>query len=305
MRTVSAADLAILTVVFLASAWLTGRFAAGRIASRILDRPTERSLHAVPLPRTGGVAILASLFAGTALMAVWRPAVRATGLGWLGVPVLALAAVSLWDDRRGLPPGLRLSVHLVACGIVVRGLDLSVDRIHVPLLGEVRFGVLAFPLTVLALTWFVNLYNFMDGMDGLAGGMTVIGCGFLALAAARAEDPLVVRFCLLVAAAAGGFLLYNRPPAKIFLGDVGSIPLGFLAGVFSLLGIRDGAFDVWFPFLVFSPFLFDATFTLARRIARGEQPWKAHREHLYQRTVLAGWSQRKTLVAACALMALG
>jgi UDP-N-acetylmuramyl pentapeptide phosphotransferase/UDP-N-acetylglucosamine-1-phosphate transferase len=105
-----------------------------------------------------------------------------------------------------------------------------------------------------------------------------------------------------VAMSALGFLFYNFPPARIFMGDVGSIPLGFSAGTLMLLGLRDGLFDFWVPILIFSPFILDATLTVLRRAWRRERIWEAHREHYYQRTVLSGWSHRQTVVAEYGIM---
>ena len=155
---------------------------------------------------------------------------------------------------------------------------------------------------VLALAWMTNLYNFMDGADGLAGGMTAIGFAAYAMAAASAASPIApILFAICGAAAA--FLAFNFPPAKVFMGDAGAIPLGFLAGALGLLGWQDGIWPAWFPVLVFSPFIVDATVTLWRRLLKGEKIWQAHREHGYQRLILTGWSRRRLVWVAWVLMA--
>jgi UDP-N-acetylmuramyl pentapeptide phosphotransferase/UDP-N-acetylglucosamine-1-phosphate transferase len=304
-----ATELWVLPLTFIFSAWLTPRLAA-RAGSLLADRPNERSLHSSPMPRTGGAAILASLVIGSvAQRAVELLSGRAAGaegsyFSMLGAAALPLAAVSMLDDRRGVPVAARLAVHVSVAAAVVSGLGLTVRRVSLPLAGQLPLGVIALPLTVVALVWFLNLYNFMDGMDGLAGSMTVIGCGFLAIAGGLKDHGSLVRLSLLLAAATGGFLLHNLPPAKVFLGDGGSITLGFIVGVLSLVGVRDGVFDPWFPVLAFSPFLFDATYTVLRRLVRGNPPWRAHRDHLYQRAVLSGWSQLRTLRWSVLLMCL-
>jgi UDP-N-acetylmuramyl pentapeptide phosphotransferase/UDP-N-acetylglucosamine-1-phosphate transferase len=169
-------------------------------------------------------------------------------------------------------------------------------------------------LTVLYVVWMVNLYNFMDGMDGFAGGMALFGFAALAILGWRAGDPAFALTAACIAAAAAGFLTSNFPPARIFLGDVGSSTLGLLAAGLSLWGASAGRFPLWVAGLAFSPFIVDATWTLARRISRGERVWEAHRTHHYQRLVLAGWGHRKTVlrgyvlmaaVAACAVAAPG
>jgi UDP-N-acetylmuramyl pentapeptide phosphotransferase/UDP-N-acetylglucosamine-1-phosphate transferase len=147
------------------------------------------------------------------------------------------------------------------------------------------------------LVWSANLYNFMDGADGLAGGMTFIGFGILAYAFFVSGCHLEAMACLIIGASGLGFLLFNFYPARIFMGDNGSIPIGFLAGWFSIWGYFHSAWPVSFPILVFFPFLADATLTLLRRVMRGEAFWRAHREHGYQRLIQMGWSHRQVSLA--------
>jgi UDP-N-acetylmuramyl pentapeptide phosphotransferase/UDP-N-acetylglucosamine-1-phosphate transferase len=179
-----------------------------------------------------------------------------------------------------------------------------VTTIPVPLLGSLALGWLAVPVTMLFLMWMANLYNFMDGMDGFAGGMTVIGCGLLGYLGWQAHHPVIAVIATLQSAAAAGFLVHNFPPAKIFMGDVGSVSTGFLSAALIVLGCRDRVFDLWVPLIVFSPFILDATVTLARRALHHEKVWDAHREHYYQRLVLSGWGHRRTVLAEYGVMAL-
>ena len=157
---------------------------------------------------------------------------------------------------------------------------------------------------ILAVTWITNLYNFMDGSDGLAGGMSLIGFATYALAAWLADEIALAVAAASVAAAAGAFLFYNFHPARIFLGDVGSIPLGFLAAALGVLGWRNDAWPLWFPLAVFGPFIGDATLTLVKRVIRGERVWRAHREHYYQRMIRMGLGHRTTAYIEYATMAL-
>jgi UDP-N-acetylmuramyl pentapeptide phosphotransferase/UDP-N-acetylglucosamine-1-phosphate transferase len=156
---------------------------------------------------------------------------------------------------------------------------------------------------VVALVWAVNLFNFMDGADGLAAGMSFIGFSSYAFAALQSGQSELAFVSLCIAAASLGFLLFNFHPAKIFLGDCGSIPLGFLAGVLGLIGWRFVVWPLWFPMLVFSPFIVDASVTLLRRLFEGEQIWKPHRSHYYQKLVLLGWGHRKTAIISYVVMA--
>ena len=223
---------------------------------------------------------------------------------WILLATGVISVVSLMDDRRGLPIGVRLVVHLLAAILIVIGVGLVFPSMKVPLLGSISFGWVAVPITVVFLVWMTNLYNFMDGMDGFAGGMTVIGCGVLGYLAWQAHHPVIAIIATLQSAAAAGFLVHNLPPAKIFMGDVGSVATGFLIAALIALGCRDGVYDLWVPLIVFSPFILDATVTLARRALRHEKVWEAHRDHYYQRLVMGGWSHRRTVLAEYGVMAL-
>lgn len=245
------------------------------------DLPNERSLHRQPIPRLGGVGIVLALgAAGYCVAGALRP------LLWLAA---LLALISLLDDLRGLPVRVRLAAHFGAAALCV---------FAVPPAPTFPMGL----MLVLILAWGINLYNFMDGANGLAGGMALIGFSVLGSAAWLGGDARLALFAFIIAAAALGFLLFNFHPARIFLGDCGSIPLGFLAGALSLWGWRNGSWDWLLPVLVFSPFLADATVTLLKRIARGEKFWHAHRDHYYQRLIRMGWSHRRLAVAAYGLM---
>ncbi|MCZ6532607.1 MAG: hypothetical protein O7A08_06550, partial [SAR324 cluster bacterium] len=179
---------------------------------------------------------------------------------------------------------------------------LHLDNLIIPGLPEIPLGLLGLPVTLLFTVWFINLYNFMDGLDGLAGGLGVIGFTFLAAAGWIGGHQSIVWCSVIIAGANLGFLVHNFPPARIFMGDAGSIPMGLLAAAISLWGVRDGAFGLWVPLLIFSPFIVDATITLIRRVLYFERFWEPHHSHYYQRVVLLGWSHRKTVLAEYALM---
>ena len=273
------AALLAFALCWLLLAWLL------RHAKRLpMDHPNERSLHASPTPRVGGLGIMAGVMAA----AMWLVATGQLQVEW---PVLAaafaLAAVSLLDDVHGLPAALRLLAHLVAAVACLLALGLT--------------GWMLLSGT-LALVWMTNLYNFMDGSDGLAGGMAVLGFGALALAAWMGGATGLAALCAAIAAAALAFLHFNFPPARAFMGDAGSIPLGFLAASLGLLGAWQQVWPWLFPLLVFSPFIIDASVTLIRRALRGEKIWQAHRSHYYQRAVLLGASHRQLALAAYVLM---
>lgn len=300
-------------LVFFLAWWGTSRLCRRTSKLFLLDHPNARSLHVVPMPRTGGVAIFGSLFLGLIAARVLGLLVMRGGLsspGWvhletwiLGMTML-LGLVSFLDDRGGVPVWIRLGCQFAASGILALGAGLLLPAIQLPVLGTIELGWLGAPITVLLLVWFTNLYNFMDGMDGFAGGMTVIGCGFMAYFAWKAGHEFILVSALLLSAASAGFLVHNFPPAKIFMGDVGSVTSGFLCGALIILGCQDRVFDFWVPLILFSPFILDATVTLVRRVWQREKIWVAHRTHYYQRLVLSGWGHRKAVLAEYAVMAL-
>ncbi len=275
-------------------ALVTAAVVAGLRASRwsryFADHPNDRSLHVMPTPRIGGLGIAIAVlpfvlaYAHGALAAIFGCAA-------------ALAVLSAIDDLRSLPVQVRLPAHAIAALLAVLALSQPPESAW-------PWGWSAAFAAVLGIAWAANLFNFMDGADGLAGGMAAIGFATLAVAAHGGAAPgALTLLCAALASAASGFLLHNFPPARAFLGDCGSIPLGFLAGALGLHGVLAGAWPLWFPLLVFSPFVVDATVTLVTRLARGEHVWIAHRQHAYQRLALAGWPRRRLALAAFALMA--
>ena len=271
-------------VAFVLIAWLRRSRWAGRLA----DIPNERSLHAQATPRVGGLGLMAAALP----IAAWY------GDGSIGVLLgcaAALAIVSAADDVRSLPISVRLPAHAAAAAVAVLAIG-SPGAAHPGL------GIVESALAILAIVWMTNLYNFMDGSDGLAGGMALIGFGTLAAGCVVAREWPFALACAVIASASAGFLAHNLPPARVFLGDGGSIPLGFLAGAFGLHGVMIGAWPLAFPLLAFAPFILDASATLALRVLRGEPFWRAHRSHHYQRLVLTGWSRARLAWSAYALM---
>lgn len=268
-------------------ALILGLLLATGLAWRLAtDVPNHRSLHTRPTPRIGGWGIVPVVLVaiGACASSLWLVALCA----------VCLAIVSQLDDRRGLPARVRFAVHFAAVLALI-----VVYPANVPWWA---LAVLAF-----LMLWLINLYNFMDGANGLAGGMTLFGFGaygVAALSGSRAMPELAFASAA-VAGANVGFLFYNFHPARLFLGDAGSISSGFLAGALGYWGWRGGAWPVWFPALVFAPFIADASVTLLRRLARGEKFWHAHREHYYQRMIRAGSSHVRVALTWYAVMLVG
>jgi len=229
-----------------------------------------------------------------------------------------LCVVSIGDDIIGLTPWLRLIAHSLAATFI-SVFFLSASNNSLLLAQAANLTTIAGALSIIALifliTWSTNLFNFMDGADGLAGGMALFGFGAYAIAASEmlafptAATP-IANLSAIIAGAALGFLFFNFSPAKVFMGDAGSISLGFLAAVLGVHGVSLSLWPWWFPLLVFSPFIVDATTTLIKRLARGERIWVAHRQHYYHQLILSGWNHRRValsyygIMVACAGSAL-
>jgi UDP-N-acetylmuramyl pentapeptide phosphotransferase/UDP-N-acetylglucosamine-1-phosphate transferase len=259
------------------------------LAAHLQDSPNERSLHGASVARLGGIGIMAGAMP-------FAFAFSDGPLTAILVCAAALAMLSAMDDARSLPIEVRLPAHAIAALVAL--LSWSARSVNLPLPGWIESIVV-----VGAIVWMTNLFNFMDGADGLAGGMAAIGFAALALLAHDAHAMPLALSCAALASASLGFLVRNFPPARVFMGDAGSIPLGFLAGALGAYGAYLQAWPWWLPVVVFSPFIVDATVTLLRRLLRGERIWIAHRSHAYQRLVLAGWSHRRLAIAAYMLMA--
>jgi UDP-N-acetylmuramyl pentapeptide phosphotransferase/UDP-N-acetylglucosamine-1-phosphate transferase len=287
-----------LILAFVVSLIGTWTLSALRRRALPLDRPGARSLHQRPTATAGGMGLLIGACAGVG--SAW-PVFAPTGeMVYVACAVVLLAAISWVDDWRGVPASLRLAAHVGAAALL-----LPAELAHVAAgqgLLPLVSGWLVLAGELVLVVWMTNLFNFMDGMDGFAGGMAAIGFGALALAAAQAAFVPLVVVAGALAAASLGFLPFNVPPARIFMGDCGSIPLGYLVAALGLWGSRAEAFPLWLPVLVFSPFIVDATVTLLARVWRGERFWEAHRSHYYQRLVLAGWGHRRTVLLEYLLM---
>ncbi|MHB1456378.1 MAG: glycosyltransferase family 4 protein [Armatimonadota bacterium] len=266
---------------------------------QIIDLPNSRSSHTQPKPRGGGVVIVISTLIGIWLI---YPAMLASIACWrlilFTLVALLIAGVSWLDDVRSLPFWLRLTVHCLGATISILTLG-YVQGVTLPLLGRISLGWLGVPLTFVWIVGLINGYNFMDGIDGLAGSQAIIaGIGW-ALLGWLGGQPLVGTLGLLLAASSAGFLWHNWPPASIFLGDVGSAFLGYTFAVLPLfynIDHQNGALCLDRTFiaavLFLWPFIWDATFTFCRRVFKHENVLTAHRSHLYQRLVISGCSHR-------------
>ena len=272
--------IALIVATAIASMMLTAWFLGHALKKGMLDIPNERSSHNAPTPRGGGMAIVV---------------VCSLGLIWLGIVnelpdsiVLALlvtgslvAGVGWLDDKKGVPPIWRLLVHASSAALLFWALYLTqaelqdADTVYVALLAL---------LIVPGLTWLLNLYNFMDGIDGLAGFEAVSVASTAALLIFwQAPGSGLSLALLLIAAATAGFLWWNWPHARIFMGDGGSGWLGFMLGAIALCSLFSGVLSLWPWLILLGVFIVDASATLARRLLCGEAVFRPHRSHAYQR----------------------
>jgi UDP-GlcNAc:undecaprenyl-phosphate GlcNAc-1-phosphate transferase len=259
----------------------------------LVDLPNARSSHVKPTPRGGGIGILVAFGAGL----IWLrfgagdPVLRDPAVAGLVAGALVMGAAGLADDIRALSFAVKLAAQIAAAALTMAA-GLTIDVLYVPGVGPVELSQFGPALTLLWLVGLTNAFNFMDGLDGLAGGTAALAGAFLCAAAIVLGDPTVAVLALMIAAASAGFLALNFPPARIFMGDVGSQFLGFaFAALGVLLARRDatGTFVFIVPLLLFNV-LFDTLFTAARRIVHGENPTAPHRSHLYQLLNRSGFS---------------
>lgn len=287
-----------LSVVFgaaLLAAWLLTGFARRyAVGKRMLDVPTARSSHTVPTPRGGGIGIALPSLIGIAALALGGPLAADVAIALCGGGAL-VALVGWFDDRYGLPKILRLLVHVVAAVWAVAwlgglpALDLGGPRVQLGTAGSIA--------AVIGTVGAINIYNFMDGIDGVAGAeafsVAVVAAPLLVLSG----DSGIALATALVAGSTLGFLLWNWPPAKIFMGDAGSGLLGFLFAGLAMSSENHGSLPalVWATLL--AVFIVDGVFTILRRALRGEPVHVAHRKHAYQRLVRSGRSHAAVTVA--------
>jgi UDP-N-acetylmuramyl pentapeptide phosphotransferase/UDP-N-acetylglucosamine-1-phosphate transferase len=270
----------------------------------VYDIPNERSSHTRPTPRGGGLVIVVLTTLGLAVAWFQYPAGPPTALAAYLAGAWLIAGVSWLDDLRSLSNRVRFGTHMLAALLAVWAFGYWTE-ITVPIIGLLRLGLLGLPITFLWIVGATNAYNFMDGIDGIAGGQAVVaGLGWAVLGWLTAQ-PLVGMLGVLLAAASLGFLGHNWPPARIFMGDVGSAFLGFTFAVLAVAAAQRDARLALVGILFVWPFVFDATFTFLRRLKNGENIFAAHRSHLYQRLVIVGYSHRIVTLLYIGLAAWG
>ncbi|MBI5206540.1 MAG: glycosyltransferase family 4 protein, partial [Candidatus Firestonebacteria bacterium] len=245
----------------------------------VYDIPCERSSHHIPTPRSGGLGIVLS----------WLIILVLSGkLNYIYFFPIIIAVIGFIDDLKSLPIIVRFSIQAIISLIVIL-FGISFESINIPIFGNFNLGILSIPLTLL---WFVsitNIYNFMDGIDGLAGGVGFIIAVFMTYIAWKYGQIDILLCSIILAGGILGFTFFNFPPAKIFMGDTGSTFLGFLFAILSVK-LSNNGINLLAIIILFGAFIFDTTVTLIRRILKGEKWFMSHRTHFYQRLLKLGYS---------------
>lgn len=267
--------------------WLTGLARRYALRRDMLDIPNQRSSHSAPTPRGGGIAIIL-VAAGMHLFAAWLYPAQAELLAVLGLTLSCYALLGWLDDHADLSSLVRLIVQLLIALIIVAWLGYHdvFDTVNVPLAALVA-------IAVIWVVWMANLYNFMDGIDGIAAIETLVLAATTGAWFAAAGGVGISLGAFAIAGAAIGFLGWNWSPAKIFMGDVGSVALGAWFAVLALIGSSIYGLSMTAFVILYAVFLVDASITLIRRMLRREKWWQAHRSHYYQRAVQLGWSHAR------------
>ncbi len=288
-------NLLLATVLFLSTSLLTYLVKRYALQLSLIDKPNKRSSHSMPTPRGGGLALFLCFSATLGFLYAALSPVSKNLVELIIIGGAVIAIVGLLDDRFGVKSGVRFAVHSAACIATVSSME-SLPVLQV-FNAEYSLGWAAYPLYIVAAVWLLNLYNFMDGIDGIAAAEAVcvaVGAAVILYWGGRSEEASLL---LLLALACLGFLVWNWPPAKIFMGDVGSGYLGFVFAVFALYTSAYDGISLWTWIVLLSIFWVDATATLTWRMFARQRWSEAHRDHLYQ-VMARKWSSHKKVTLA-------
>jgi UDP-GlcNAc:undecaprenyl-phosphate/decaprenyl-phosphate GlcNAc-1-phosphate transferase len=263
----------------------------------VVDQPDQRKVHTKAMPRMGGLAIFIGVLAGYFTSGLYKEPIASITLG-----ALVIVAVGLLDDKFALSPKLKLLGQLLAAGIVVYS-GLTIEFLYIPFFDRIDIGFLAIPMTILWVIGITNAINLIDGLDGLAAGISSISLATIAFMAFMNGKVLILTLALIVLASAVGFLFYNFHPAKIFMGDTGSLFLGYMIAVLSLLGLYKSVtlFSFVVPVLILGVPLFDTIFAIIRRVVNKKPISAPDKSHLHHRLISLGFSHRETVLIIYAL----
>ena len=294
-------DLCIAVVVFLSISFLCWFIVKHLIVvlqrAKQVDLVNERSMHVGAVPRGGGIVISLAMIFALIYAALSSP--QSLFYSAFATLISAWSLLSWCDDQLDLSPVMRFIPQTIFSIGTIAAYG-WVDQLF-----GVQIGLLGAVLTFVGILWMTNLYNFMDGIDGLAASQAIIGGLTFAVWFYFLANPTLALVCLVVAAASYGFLMHNWQPARIFMGDVGSISLGAFFSTCMILVVTRHHAEILSVMLVFGFFILDASTTILIRIKRREPIWKPHKQHLYQRLVQSGFSHQSVTLGGILLMLLG
>jgi len=267
------------------------------LKANLLDQPGGRKMHVAPVPRLGGVAIFVSVLAALGLVGLWQGQLPLALTGTIGSPTLGMMLggtfifmLGFWDDLVDLSPKVKLVGQLMAA-LIAFGLGVRIEALDLPGSKLLVLNALSLPITVGWLVGLPNALNFIDGVDGLAAGVGVFAAIALALVALFTTQPDMAMLAALLAGASVAFLVYNLPPARLFMGDSGALFLGFMLASIAIVGVlKTTIVMILAPLLILGIPLTDITFATLRRLAKGQSPFKADADHLHHRLLRLGLS---------------
>ena len=300
VNTMNALFIISISIISIAlSWWMVGKLKTYLLQQNIVDTPNERTLHQGTIPRGGGLVIVLFLIAAASVSMMLFPLKKVVMI--LLTSICAWSLLSWMDDKIDLSSTSRFCNQILIALFIVFALS-PISELILTENMRVQLSGYAYFLTVLWVVWMANLYNFMDGMDGLAASQAIIAGITLSIWFYQADAYAISLLCIVLSSATYGFLLWNWAPAKIFMGDVGSITLGGLFASLAIVGVS--YFDMSFISFVilFSVFIFDATITLLRRAINKEKLWLAHRSHFYQRAAQCGFKHQHIVMIMILLM---
>lgn len=272
--------------------------------ARILDTPNQRSSHSQPTPTVGGLAIVFTFFLGMGIFYILGDAAMIRTRFFFGFTFssLLIAAMSLYDDYKDKPFGIRLTTQALAI-LLIMAFGITITRIDLPFFQLPFLSIAGYFLTFFWIIGLTNAYNFMDGLNGMAGGNAVVASMFLGWIAFSQGSNFTYIVCYCLAAGTAGFLVFNFPKGLLFMGDVGATFLGFS---FAALAIIASLYDNAHTSMLVVPllllhFVFDTAFTFMRRLIQGENVFQAHRSHLYQLLNRMGWSHTRVTLLYCTM----
>lgn len=272
---------------------ITGLVRRYALRKGVLDIPNHRSSHSVTTPRGGGLSFVLVFNVFVLIYSVTAHVSLHMVIGLIGAGVI-IAVLGWFDDRKNLSAGFRFAVHIIAAIWAVSWIG-GLQEISIGC-RTLRLGFAGSILAVVGIVWSINLYNFMDGIDGFSGAEAVTVATFGGLLSLLANNLLLAHFSFALAISVGGFLIWNWPPAKIFMGDVGSCFLGLTFAYLALFSEKTGGAPLIVWLILLSVFIADATLTVIRRQMSGEKWYEAHRSHVYQLAVQAGYSHKEVTV---------